>query len=138
MKRERVEKAIHEHGVEKIIKIAYDEWNSGGWNGICLLNPEGGLEGYSISSGSMFSEKMYEYIELYRLEANWVANNCWDDHNMIVDDDEWEELQDRFGDEADFTDQDQLQKIGVDWNKRAVEYLVCDVLENLDEYVSGI
>jgi hypothetical protein len=46
---------------------------------------------------------------------------------MLVSDEEYEELKSKFDDDADWTDEEQLAEIGVDYSERLLEYLIYEI-----------
>ena len=117
---------VRKYGIlEEVIQLAFDGWVDGVASGACELTEDGVLESQCYTGGSY---NLNNNIELYRFDVNWMANNCWDHHNMMVTDEEWKKLQDIFGEEADFTNDDQLSKIGVNLNERLVEYVIYEII----------
>lgn len=106
---------------EEIVNVAFDNWVENCADGTCEITEAGELESNCFTGNSYNDDTN---LEVYRLDSNWIAQNCWDDHNMMVDDDEWKQLQEKYGEDADFTDNEQLEAIGVDRNNRLKEYLV--------------
>ncbi len=85
--------------LEQVIQLAFDGWVENVADGSCELTEDGQLESHSYTGNYNKNNN----IELYRFKAGWVAQNTWDHHTMLVSDEEWELLQEKFGEEADFT-----------------------------------
>ncbi|HQM83893.1 MAG TPA: hypothetical protein PLD55_04335 [bacterium] len=107
--------------LEEVIQLAFDGWVENVADGVCELTKSGELESHCYTGGSYNRDSN---IGLYRFDANWVSNGCWDKHDMLVSDEEWELLQEKFGEEADFTDEKQLASIGIDRSERLVEQVL--------------
>ena len=107
--------------LEEVIQLAFDGWVENVADGSCELTEDGELESHCYTGGSYNKNNN---IGLYRFDANWVSNGCWDHHTMLVSDEEWELLQEKFGEEADFTDEKQLASIGIDRSERLIEQVL--------------
>jgi hypothetical protein len=116
---------VKEYGIlEEVIQLAFDGWVDGAASGACELTESGELESHSYTGGSYNRDTN---IELYRFDQNWMSNNCWDNPNMLVSDEEWCQLKETFCDEADYTNGEQLESIGISLNERLVEYIIFSI-----------
>ena len=97
----------------EIVRFAYENWTEQTSSGVVFITPNDELSANSENA-----------IFLYELKSNWLSQNCWNDHLMLVTDEEWEKLQEKYGEEADFTDRSQVESIGIDFDERCIDYLV--------------
>jgi len=113
----------------EVVEKAYHR-NADMFDSIIHLDPDNGeLIVHHWTSNTYLSDES-NLIEIYRLRQNWIGNGCWDNVNDIVEDEEWKELEEKYGDEANFMDEEQLKSIGVDLDTRLVDYLRYDIEEN--------
>lgn len=111
---------------ERIVGLAFSSWSEGTADGVVAFNYESGeLEGHQFV-GNTYWHPDYPAVEIYRLGANWVGGNPWDDHRHILSDEEFSELQEKLGDDesVNVVDADQLALIGIDLDERLKGYLV--------------
>jgi len=107
---------------EWIIEKAYKNQNKN-FNGRIYLNQDTG-ELIEKSMTNNTSINTYSYILIYELSSNWLSNAILE-INDILDDEEWLELQNKFGkDNAYYNDRSQLKEIGIDLDDRLKEYLI--------------
>ena len=107
----------------EIITIAVENSNFPNFDGVVLLDLETGeLSGATWTSSTRCNDDT-GCDEIYRLKGNFLSNACleWDD---ILIEEEWEKLQKKYGEEADFENSSQLEEIGVDFNDCLIEFLI--------------
>jgi len=106
---------------EWIVEKAYEN-HSSSFEGRIYLNIETGeLFARTMTSNSYLNPR--ELIVIYRLPANWLANAIVRAED-ILDAEEWTELQEKFGDDANYLNKKQLESIDVDLDERLKEFLV--------------
>jgi hypothetical protein len=59
---------------------------------------------------------------LYALDSNWINNTPFQVEDIIPEG-EWEDLQEKYGDEANFLDREQLESIGYDLDICLMDFL---------------
>jgi hypothetical protein len=113
----------------EIVEMAYHR-NADMFDAIIHLDPDDGeLIAHYWTSNTYLNDES-NLVEIYRLRQNWIGNGCWDNVNDILYDEEWEKLQEKYGDEADFMDEEQLKSIGIDLDTRLMDYLRYEIEEN--------
>lgn len=119
------DKILNENN-EWIVEKAYE--NCGGsFNGVIYLNIDTGeLIARTLSNNTYIKEN--NWVKIYELSANWLSNAIIT-VNDILDGEEWEVLQNEFGEEqVNYLDEKQLEEIGIDLDERLKEYLGWEIL----------
>jgi hypothetical protein len=115
------EKILKENA-DWIVEKAYE--NSGGsFDGVIYLDLSSGeLVVKTMSSNSYINEA--NWVKVYELSANWLANAVIRVNDILADE-EWKELKRLFGeDQVDYLNRKQLKEINVDLDDRLKEALV--------------
>lgn len=118
--RELIEEIVRIRAAE-IIYLAYE--NTGGtFSGHVFVDPDtGDLKAFTWAGNTTLHPDS-NLIQIYKLGSNWINNNSFIVNDILIDE-EWEKLQEEYGDEADFLNEEQLESIGVDLDTRLMDYL---------------
>lgn len=109
---------------EEIIEKVMEDYVFGWANAVYYDKEEQELVKFSYAGNTSYSDR---YMKIYGLENNWIANNHWNDLD-ILDDEEIEKIEKNQGDDyflqADMHNVELLGKIRVDYLERLKNYLI--------------
>ena len=107
--------------VAEVVWLAYE--NTGGsFSGHVFINPGTGKLHSTTWAGNTYLNPHLNWIKLYALDSNWINNNPFQVEDIIPEG-EWEDLQEKYGDEANFLDREQLESIGYDLDICLMDFL---------------
>jgi hypothetical protein len=105
----------------EIVWLAYE--NTGGtFSGHVFIAPETGELHDTTWTGNTRINPELNWIELYSLDSNWVNNNPFQVEDIIPEEG-YEMLEEKYGDEANFLDREQLESIDYDLDTCLLDYL---------------
>jgi len=126
---------IKEKRLEETIDRAYYHWSLGKGSVIVYLDIYHSLL-KTVEVEDDFYKEDKNFIELYRLPKNFLEYPIWNDYIDLLTNDENIKLHEKFGDNADYTNKLQLQRIGIDFDERMREYLMYLEKECLTPWVN--
>ena len=110
-----------------IAKLAYNKQLSDTYRGIVYIDLDTGeLVGKSLTTGTRIESE--KYYRIYELHNNWIANSNWRYFDILTNE-EWELLREKFGDDGNYLDKQQLESIGINLDKRLIEFLEFNITE---------
>ena len=122
-KKRNLKEDIVSTALDEVLYLAYDNTAclNSGFSGVVYLDLETAeIFGKPMSTGQQLQDQ--DIVEIYRLENNWIGNNDWR-VNDVLNDEEYKKLKDKYGEDADFLDREQLESINIDYDTRLLEYL---------------